>query len=85
MITYTSDFGQNWNLQDSGTENILYGVSGNRIVGETGIILRSISGGQAWEFESSGFTDKLLSLHFVSDNSGYATGVNGIQEKDIVK
>ena len=78
VITYTSDFGQNWNLQDSGTENILYGVSGNRIVGETGIILRSISGGQAWEFESSGFTDKLLSLYFVSDNSGYATGVNGI-------
>ena len=77
VITYTSDFGQNWNLQNSGTENILYGVSGNRIVGESGLILKSISGGQAWEFESSGFTDKLLSMCFVSDNSGYATGVEG--------
>jgi photosystem II stability/assembly factor-like uncharacterized protein len=77
VITYTSDFGQNWNLQNSGTENILYGVSGNRIVGETGTILRSTNAGQAWEFESTGFTDKLLSLCFVSDNSGYATGVDG--------
>ena len=77
VITYTSDFGHNWNLQVSGTENILYGVSGNRIVGETGTILRSTNGGQTWEFESTGFTDNLLSLQFISDNSGYATGVEG--------
>jgi photosystem II stability/assembly factor-like uncharacterized protein len=77
VIIYTSDFGQNWNLQNSGTENILYGVSSNRIVGETGIILSSTNGGQAWEFESTGFTDNLLSLDFVTDNIGYATGVDG--------
>ncbi|MEN8194564.1 MAG: YCF48-related protein [Bacteroidota bacterium] len=77
VIAHTNDFGQNWDVQYTDTENILYAISGNKIVGQSGIIMRSTSNGQAWEFESSGFYDNLLGVDFVDENNGWVVGLNG--------
>ena len=76
-IAHTNDFGRNWDVKYSDTENILYGISGNKIVGQAGIIMRSISGEQSWEFESSGFYDNLSGIDFADENNGWVVGAEG--------
>jgi photosystem II stability/assembly factor-like uncharacterized protein len=76
-VIYTNDLGKNWYVQYTETKNLLYGIARSKIAGQSGIILRSISGGSIWEKESSGFYDWLNGVDFLDENNGWVVGTNG--------
>src|SRR5437879_8145556 len=81
-IVRTSDGGDSWSIQSSGTTNTLYGVSltdadHGTAVGASGTILRTTDGGKAWSSQTSGTTNGLLAVSFTDANTGTAVGENG--------
>lgn len=81
-IMKTTDGGTTWNLQTSGTMNVLLGVSftdanNGTIVGDFGTILRTTDGGANWSTQSSGTTNALYGVIFTDVNKGTAVGYNG--------
>jgi hypothetical protein len=78
-IVQTTDGGNNWVIQSSGTTNTLYGVSftdlnQGTVVGASGTILRTTDGGNTWVGQTSGTTDGLLAVSFTDANTGTAVG-----------
>ena len=68
-IVRTTDGGNNWTIQSSGTTEILWGVSftdGNNgtAVGENGTILRTTDGGAHWSPQTSGTALNLRAVSF---------------------
>ena len=81
-ILKTTDGGTTWNLQTSGTMNVLLGVSftdanNGTIVGDFGTILRTTDGGTNWSTQSSGTTNALYGVIFTDVNTGTAVGYDG--------
>src|SRR5581483_8657096 len=80
-IIRTTDGGNNWIIQSSGTTNTLYGVSFTDVnlgtaVGAAGTILRTTDGGNTWSSQTSGTTNGLLAVSFTDANTGTAVGEN---------
>lgn len=82
-ILKTSDGGQNWIRQISGTTKILYDLafidtSIGTAVGEEGTILRTTDGGQQnWIVQISGTTFGLRGISFIDANTGTVVGGEG--------
>jgi photosystem II stability/assembly factor-like uncharacterized protein len=78
LILRTTDGGQNWISQSSGTR-FLSGVSftdssTGTVVGDSGTILRTTDGGQHWISQSSGTDSRLNAVSFTDANTGTVVG-----------
>ncbi|MEI6126195.1 MAG: YCF48-related protein [Pseudomonadota bacterium] len=79
IILRTTDGGETWHQQPSGTSSILYkvAVQGNSdawISGGEGVILRTRDAGATWVLQTSGVSFKLNSIAFAGGNTGFAVG-----------
>ncbi len=82
LISETTDAGETWNEQVSGTSNTLksiYFVNASKgwTVGESGKILVTSNGGTTWSDQVSTTTYTLNSVYFIDQNTGWAAGANG--------
>ena len=82
-IVRTTDGGNNWTIQSSGTTQTLWGVSftdanNGSAVGENGTILRTTDGGAHWMPQTSGTVLNLRAVSFTDGNSGTAVGEGGV-------
>lgn len=89
-ILHTTDGGQNWRTQRSGTDGYLLDMHfADRYrgwaVGQEGIILRTTDGGAFWQKQSSGTTDMLLSINFIDEQVGWITGLGGDNEGRLLR
>ena len=80
-IIRTTDGGNSWAIQSSGTTNTLYGVSFTDVnhgtaVGGSGTVVRTTDGGNTWSSQTSGTTNGLLAVSFTDANTGTAVGEN---------
>src|SRR6476646_2256548 len=78
-IVRTTDDGNNWTIQSSGTTQTLWAVSftdssNGTTVGEVGTILRTTDGGSTWMPQSSGTEETLFGVSFSDSNNGIAVG-----------
>jgi photosystem II stability/assembly factor-like uncharacterized protein len=83
VIIHTSDGGASWKVQDSGTEDFLYGVrfiSQRRgwAVGDDGVILVTSDGGETWRRQNPGGGWMLKDVHFANSSLGWAVGEEGV-------
>src|SRR5207248_2989566 len=81
-IVRTTDGGNSWTIQASGTTQTLWGVSFTDItngtaVGEGGTILRTTDGGDHWVSQPSGTTLQFRGVSFTDANNGTAVGEGG--------
>ena len=79
-IIRTTDGGQNWIIQTSGTTVALNAVfftdaNSGTIVGVSGTILRTTDGGNTWLSQTSGTTNEIWGVFFTDANTGTAVGV----------
>ncbi len=82
-IVRTTDGGNNWTIQSSGTTQTLWAVSftdssNGTAVGEVGTILRTTDGGAHWITQPSGTVLNLRAVSFTDGNSGTAVGEGGV-------
>ncbi|MFM2213094.1 MAG: hypothetical protein RL427_357 [Bacteroidota bacterium] len=82
LLVSLSFYGQWWVPQNSGVTanlNDVYGITGDVVVvvGDFGIILKTIDGGDHWIVKPSGTTANLLKVQFSNASIGYAVGENG--------
>ena len=81
-IFRTTDGGDNWVGQTSGTIYDLYGVSftdanNGTAVGENGTILRTTNGGDNWVSQTSGTTQYICGVSFIDSLNGTVVGDHG--------
>lgn len=81
-IIWTSDGGNTWAGQESGTYYTLYGVSLNgdltgTAVGTDGLILQTVDGGQNWERRRFQFAKTLRDVSQIDAGTAIAVGENG--------
>jgi len=81
-IIHTTDRGEKWGKQESGTEKNLFSVSfvdarNGWVVGEFGTILHTSDGGESWEFQSKDVDKMLNSVCFVDAQNGWVVGEFG--------
>lgn len=83
-ILKTTNSGNTWVLQNSGTVNDLYGVSFSNnimdtgyIVGDSGIVLMTTNGGSNWSKLVSGTTEQLNDIS-LKGGEGFIVGDNGV-------
>ena len=89
-ILKTTNGGENWNLQASGTGRHLYSVSfvdtnyGIAVGGttESGIILKTTDGGETWVTKLEGIPETLYGVSLVDENYGTAVGGHFYQTSD---
>jgi len=82
FITKTTNSGDEWILQNSGTTSTLKSVqfvdrNTGWICGEGGLILKTTDGGANWNLLASGTTEHLSDIYFYDINMGYVVGFNG--------
>ena len=82
-ILKTTDGGENWIAQTSGSDGFLTDVfftdtSTGYVVGEQGTILKTTDGGVNWIRQVGCSSAYLLSLHFTDAKIGYAVGEPGV-------
>ncbi len=82
LIARTTDSGETWNEQLSGTSNTLKCIdfinsSTGWTVGENGEILFTSDGGSTWTTQVSTTSSNLNSVYFIDQNTGWAAGANG--------
>jgi photosystem II stability/assembly factor-like uncharacterized protein len=82
-IVRTTDGGNSWTIQSSGTTQTLWAVSftdssNGTAVGEVGTILRTTDGGGHWMTQLSGTVLNLRAVSFTDGNSGTAVGEGGV-------
>jgi photosystem II stability/assembly factor-like uncharacterized protein len=87
LVTMNGAMAQ-WVPQNSGTTsnlNSVYFTDSNTgfVVGDSGIILKSIDGGNNWAIQSSGTFANLFSVQFADSLTGYAVGDSSIILKTI--
>ena len=78
-IVRTTDGGNSWTIQASGTTQTLWAVSftdanNGTAVGEGGTIVRTTDGGTHWTSQASGTTLQLRGVSFTDANNGAAVG-----------
>ena len=76
VIAHTSDGGQHWIPQESGTlyplRKVWFIDSRNGwIIGENGTILKTNDGGNHWHLQESNTLNNLFDLHFFTDKEGW--------------
>src|SRR6266508_6011113 len=81
-IVRTTDGGNSWTIQASGTTQTLWAVSftdanNGTAVGEGGVILRTTDGGAHWVSQPSGTTLQLRGVSFSDSNNGTSVGEGG--------
>ena len=79
VILKTTNGGNTWTRQTSGTSNGLLSVyftdeNTGYAVGQNGTILKTINGGTAWEAQTSSTTNVLNSVFFTDESTGYVVG-----------
>ncbi len=79
IIQKTTDGAKTWELQETGTEDILEDIffldaSVGWAVGENGLILHTTNGGKNWKTQTSGTTETLRNVRFVDKFTGWAVG-----------
>ncbi len=82
MIVKTTDGGESWLSQISGTGLHLFGVDfiNSQIgwaVGNSGLILKTTNGGDRWISQTSGQSVALYDINFVNDQLGLIVGASG--------
>src|SRR5258705_3755517 len=82
-IVRTTDGGNNWTIQSSGTTQTLWAVSftdssHGTAVGEVGTILKTTDGGGHWMTQPSGTVLNLRAVSFSDGNNGTAVGDGGV-------
>ena len=82
IITHTSDGGKNWQIQPSGTSEVLRGVRfrdayNGIVVGNNGIILKTVDGGDTWTPKESGVINRLNAIFFINETTGIIVGGSG--------
>ncbi len=82
-IVRTTDGGNSWTIQTSGTTQNLWAVSfadvnNGTAVGEGGTILRTTDGGGFWASQASGTTVQFRGVSFTDENNGTAVGEGGM-------
>ncbi|MDI6765472.1 MAG: YCF48-related protein [Bacteroidota bacterium] len=83
MIVKTTDGGESWITQTSGTSEHLFGVDFvNNLtgwaVGNNGIIRETTDGGTTWNAQASNVNAALYDINFVNDQLGLIAGASGI-------
>jgi photosystem II stability/assembly factor-like uncharacterized protein len=78
IIRHTTNGGQTWSQQGSGTGNDLFAIQFSdpmwgTAVGEDGTILRTNNGGSSWSPQGSGTTLDLLDVCFVDPDNGWVS------------
>ncbi len=81
-MLYTEDGGENWEAQESGTEQELKGLSvvnekTGWAAGNGGVIVHTDDGGKTWVSQGSATKATLNSVFFINDKEGWAVGDNG--------
>ncbi|MBK8553700.1 MAG: hypothetical protein IPL53_22670 [Ignavibacteria bacterium] len=80
-IIFTSNGGQEWQLQETGIENNLYSVHFATAMrgwcAGSGIIISTTNGGADWNTQFSDTNVYLLSVFFANQNDGWAAGRSG--------
>ncbi|MBI4427716.1 MAG: T9SS type A sorting domain-containing protein, partial [Ignavibacteriales bacterium] len=81
-IRHTTNSGQTWTAQTSGTTNFLWSIhftDGNNgwAMGDAGTIRHTTDGGAAWTGQNSGTASLLRTCSFVDANNGAAVGNSG--------
>src|SRR5437764_1996505 len=81
-IVRTTDGGNSWTIQVSGTTQTLWAVSftdanNGTAVGEGGTIVGTTDGGNHWVTQPSGTTLQLRGVSFSDSNNGAAAGAGG--------
>lgn len=81
FTSYSQPYG--WFSQSSGTASNLNSVyfansSTGVVVGQQGIILRSVNGGANWTSQNSGTPNHLFGVFFINSNTGWVVGDVGI-------
>ncbi len=79
IIQKTTDGATTWEMQETGTEDILEDIfflnaSVGWAVGENGLILHTTNGGKTWKVQTSGTTEILRKVRFVDKYAGWAVG-----------
>ena len=79
IILHTTNAGQDWITQTSGTGYNLYDVCFSDlntcwVVGDSGIILKTTNNGINWLLQTSGTTTPLNGICFVDANTGWVVG-----------
>ena len=82
FIKKTTNAGDEWILQNSGTTSTLKSVqfvnqNTGWISGEGGLILKTTDGGANWYSLASGTTEHLSDIYFYDTDVGYVVGFNG--------
>src|SRR5207302_10097370 len=82
-IVRTTDGGNTWTIQASGTTQTLWAVSftdanHGTAVGEGGVIVGTTDGGAHWASQASGTTLQFRGVSFTDANNGTAVGEGGI-------
>jgi photosystem II stability/assembly factor-like uncharacterized protein len=88
QILATTDLGQTWSRQDSGSESHLAGIScvsnsNCTIVGTSGTILTTADGGQHWNKGQTSFTGTLSEIDCPSAQTCFILGYNNNNTKII--
>ncbi|MFH0813053.1 MAG: YCF48-related protein, partial [Pseudomonadota bacterium] len=78
-ILYSSDGGETWQSQESGTKELLTAVAFvdvdyGWIVGSQGVILSTSDGGKSWSKQISGTENDLTGVYFLNRMEGWAVG-----------
>jgi photosystem II stability/assembly factor-like uncharacterized protein len=77
-----------WTQQTSGVSTSLNDVyftdsQMGWAVGDNGVIINTINGGQTWDSQTSGTAEKLRAVFFINENNGWAVG--GTTNKTMLK
>jgi photosystem II stability/assembly factor-like uncharacterized protein/subtilisin-like proprotein convertase family protein len=83
LVIHTTDGGENWEQQSTGTFDILWAVCfidllNGWTVGQHARIFHTTDGGNNWITQNSEDTLSLLDVHFVNANEGWAVGSKGM-------
>lgn len=81
VLMFSSNSGQNWQLENMGTNADLYGGTASDsaiwVVGNGGIIIASYDNGNTWQAENSGTPSDIFSIR-AKGNEVFACGENGL-------
>lgn len=81
LIVHTTDGGQTWEIQRSGNDEVIFGVtcvSPKRMlaVGQGGLILLTTDGGKTWSRHDSGITESLARIRFFGGRGWVVGGLS---------
>jgi len=87
IILCTTNGGETWEKQSSGTNAVLYKVETLDskkawVTGGEGVILHTDDGGKTWNIQNSGVNFKLNSVSFINEKNGFVVGYKCILQTE---